>query len=154
KFDIKALLEQITLSQTYQRSSELPKTVKEASPELFAVAQLRPLSPEQLAWAIMQATGLTDAERKALGAKATEATVYARLGGNVAAFGKMFGGQPGPPDEGFQATLDQTLFLKNGPLLRSWLAPRAGNLADRLAKAKDAGAVAEELYLSVLSRYP
>ena len=42
----------------------------------------------------------------------------------------------------------------NGALLRSWLAPRAGNLMDRLGKLQDAGAVADELYLSVLTRPP
>lgn len=154
KYDVKAFLKQIALSKTYQRSSRLPKGMEEVPPQSFAVAQVRPLAPEQLAWAMMQATGLTDAERKALGKKATEAAVYARLGANVAAFVRVFGGTAGQPEEGFEATLDQTLFLQNGVLLRGWLAPRPGNLADRLGKLEDAKAVAEELYLSVLTRYP
>jgi hypothetical protein len=154
KFDVKAFLKQIALSETYQRSSRPPKGVEEVPPQSFAVAQVRPLSPEQLAWAMMQATGLTDAERKALGKKATEAALYARLGANVAQFVRVFGGPAGQPQEGFEATLDQTLFLQNGPLLRGWLAPRPGNLADRLARLTDAAAVAEELYLSVLTRRP
>jgi hypothetical protein len=67
----------------------------------------------------------------------------------------LFGSQAGEPaDLGFQATLDQTLFLANGALVRGWLAPRPGNLTDRLSKIKDAGPLAEELYLSVLTRYP
>jgi hypothetical protein len=155
KFDIKALLREIVLSKTYQRSSELPTGVKEVSERTFAVALLRPLTPEALAWSIMQATGLTDAERKALGPKATEATLYAKLAGNVTPFITTFGGPAGQPDDqGFQATLDQTLFFKNGALIRSWLAPRAGNLTDRLGQLKDADGVADELYLSVLTRYP
>ncbi len=154
KFDVKAFLREAALSKTYQRSSELPKGVEEASPRTFAVAAVRPLSPEQFAWAAMQATGLVDADRKALGTRATEAALYARLSGNVIPFVQVFGGPAGQPDDGFQATLDQTLFLKNGTLLRSWLAPRPGNLTERLGRLMDAGAVAEELYLSALTRPP
>src|SRR5262249_54622760 len=121
----------------------------------FAVAQLRALTPEQLARSMMQATGLTDVERKALGKNASEAALHAKLAGNVAPVVATFGGQPGQPESpDFQATLDQTLFLKNGALLRTWLAPRPGNLTGRLGELKDAGAVAEELYLSVLTRSP
>ncbi|MCI0457907.1 MAG: DUF1549 and DUF1553 domain-containing protein [Gemmataceae bacterium] len=154
KFDMKALLRQVAMSRTYQRSSEVPKGAKEAPARAFAVAQLRPLSPEQLAWSIMQATGLIDAERKALGKGATEAALLARLTPNLTAFVKIFGGTPGQPDEGFQATLDQALFVQNGALLRGWLALRPGNLTDRLGRLAGSGAVAEELYLSVLTRPP
>ncbi|MCC6419329.1 MAG: DUF1549 domain-containing protein [Gemmataceae bacterium] len=155
KYDVKAFLKQIALSQTYQRSSALPKGTKELpDPKTFAVAQVRGLSPEQFAWSMMQATGLTDAERKALGKKATDAAVFAKLAPNVTAFVGIFGGPAGTPDEGFQATLDQALFLQNGALMRTWLTPRPGNLMDRLGKLKDDAAVAEELYLSAFTRYP
>jgi hypothetical protein len=65
-----------------------------------------------------------------------------------------FGGKPGQPQDNLEATLDQALFLSNGKLVRGWLAPRAGNLTDRLAAMSEASAVAEELYLSVLTRMP
>jgi hypothetical protein len=39
-------------------------------------------------------------------------------------------------------------------LLAGWLNPGGGNLTERLAKIDDAAAVADELYLSVLSRRP
>src|SRR5262249_1953496 len=141
-FDVKALLREVALSTTYQRSSVLPAGRTEPPAASYAVAALRPLSPEQLAWSLMQATGLTAAERQPLGQKGTEAALYARLAGNVAPFVATFGSQPGQAEgQGFEATLDQTLFLKNGALLRGWLAPRPGNLADRLAKLKDVQAV-------------
>jgi hypothetical protein len=154
KFDIRAILRELVLSATYQRSSEMPPELKEASPSSYLVANLKPLSPEQLAWATMQATGLTDVERQALGKNANEATLYARLVGSVAPFVKTFGTQPGEPQQGFRATLEQALFVENGALIRGWLAPRAGNLADRLSRLKDASALTEELYLSVLTRLP
>jgi hypothetical protein len=155
KFDIKSFLRDIALSQTYQRSSELPKGGKELAENSFALALLKPLSPEQMAWSMMQATGLLDSERKAQGKKPNEQALFAKLANNEAPFVALFGSQAGEPaDLGFQATLDQTLFLANGALVRGWLAPRPGNLMDRLNKIKDGGPLAEELYLSVLTRYP
>jgi hypothetical protein len=155
KFDVKALLRELTESRAYQRSSALPKGVDEFPETTFAVALLRSLSAEQLAWSMMQATGLIDSERAAQGKKPNEQALFSRLSANEPAFVTLFGGQAGEPaDLGFQATLDQTLFLSNGALVRGWLAPRAGNLTDRLAKLKDASALADELYLSVLTRFP
>ena len=154
KFDIRNFLREIALSRTYQRSSELPAGVKDVSVKSLAAAHLKPLSPEQLAWSLMQATGRTDAERKALGKGATEAALYSRLATNVAPFVATFGGKPGQATGGFEATLDQTLFLVNGNLVHGWLPPRPGSLTDRLMQLKETDAVADELYLSVLTRLP
>jgi hypothetical protein len=155
KYDVKALVRAIVLSEAYQRSSEMPKG-KEIDAKSFAVAPLRAMTPEQFAWSLMQATGLIAAEKKAQGAKPNEAAVYAKLSAQVTPFVALFGTQPGDAafSQDFEATLDQTLFLANGGTLRDWLAARPGSLMDRLAAQKDAGAVAEELYLSVQTRPP
>jgi hypothetical protein len=153
KFDMRGFLRELALSQTYQRSSELPSGGKEPAPTSYTVALLKPLTPEQLAWSLMQATGLTDAERQALGKKATEAALYTRLAGNAAPVVKAFAGQSGKPQE-FDASLDQALFLANGPTVRGWLSPRPGNLTDRLSRLTNPDALAEELYLSVFTRLP
>jgi hypothetical protein len=152
QFDMRYFLRQIALSKTYQRSSEIPPGVKDVEAATYTVYPLKPLTPEQLAWALMQATGLVDAERLAQGGKATDATLVARLGGNVTPFVQAFGGQAGHA-EGFDARLEQALFISNGALVRSWLPPRAGNLVDRLSRL-DGDALADELYLSVLTRLP
>jgi hypothetical protein len=153
KFDVKAFLRELALTRTYQRSSDPPGGVKEVPPASFAAAPVKPMSPEQLAWSLMRATGLIDAERQAQGKNLDEKTLESSLAGNVAAIVAVFGTQPGQP-ESFQATLDQPLFLANGALLRDWIAPRPGNLADRLAQLQQADEVAEELFLSVLTRQP
>jgi hypothetical protein len=154
-YNVKAMIRAIVRSDAYQRSSEMPKG-KDIDPKTFGVAALKPLTPEQFAWSLMQATGLIAAERKAQGAKVNEAAIYTKLSAQVPAFVAMFGSQPGDPafNQDFQATLDQTLFLTNGPTLRDWLSPRPGSLIDRLNSQKDAGLLAEELYLSVLARLP
>lgn len=154
KHDVKALIRAIVLSDTYQRSSEAPKG-KEYDPKLFAVAPLKALTPEQFAWSLLQATGMIAAERKAQ-PKATDAAIYTKMTGLATPIVNLFGSQPGDPafNQDFEATLDQTLFLSNGPTLRDWLTPRPGSLIDRVNAQKDGNLVAEELYLSILSRMP
>ena len=74
--------------------------------------------------------------------------------GGAAGFAPLFGAGAGEPQDAFFATADQALFLNNGSMVRSWLAPSAENLTARLGKLTDARALAEELYLSILTRAP
>ena len=154
QFDVKYLLREIALSTTYQRTSEIPAAMTEVSPDRLLVAPLKPLSPEQLAYSVLEATGAADAERLALGKNLTDAALSAKLAGTVPPFRSMFGTRPGEPEEGFAATLDQTLFLKHGAAIRNLIARRAGNLLDRAAKLTDPATVADELFLSVYTRRP
>jgi hypothetical protein len=153
KFDLRWLLREIALSKTYQRGSTPSPSAAEAPANSLVVARLKPLAPEALGFSLAQATGLTDVERAALGKDPNEPALYRRLSGQVAPLIAAFAAQPGAAQE-FEPALDQALFLANGPLLRGWLAPRTGNLADRLNKLADGNAVAEEMYLSVLTRRP
>jgi hypothetical protein len=139
---------------------------------VFAAASLKPLSPEQLAWSQMQAAGLTNAPRAEAAAKkpATadadkakeisspaeqiEKTVYEKLRGNVPQFVTLFGNGPGQPAQDFQPTVNQALFFSNAELVRSWLQPAGDNLTARLGKFSDSTALADELYLSILTRRP
>src|SRR5262249_45714289 len=52
------------------------------------------------------------------------------------------------------STVDQALFVTNGEPIRGWLKPVPGWLIGRLNAMTDPSAVAEELYLSLLSRRP
>ncbi|NNE93735.1 MAG: DUF1553 domain-containing protein, partial [Verrucomicrobiales bacterium] len=66
----------------------------------------------------------------------------------------LFGGQAGLPQTDFFATADQALFLSNDGTVRGWLRPSGENLSGRLLKMEDPEAIAEELYLSILTRQP
>ena len=156
KYDIKSMLREIALSQTYQRSSRRKPDTAEPDAGKFLVAQLKPLSPEQFAQALMQASGLTDAERAALGDKATEEALSARLAGAEGVLVNLFGSEPGRIERGFDARADQALFLAHNGMVLGWIVPRPGNLCDRMSKmsADQPAAIADELYLSVLSRKP
>jgi len=134
----------------------------------FATSALKPLTPEQLSWSIMQATGVVVRQSSAAVAKLDkknppappqresllEATVNEKLKGNVSLFVKTFGAGGGQPQDEFFATVDQALFFTNGVKIRNWLNPAGGNLTDRLKKLKDPAACAEELYLAIFTRRP
>jgi hypothetical protein len=155
KYDMRALLRELALSKTYQRSSEMPAGMKDVAEDSFAVAHLKPLSAEQLAWALLEATGMTDAERVALGKNLTPPALDARLAAQARPIIATFAGPAGQPDnQTFQATINQALFVRNGSVVQAMLTARPGSLMDRLGKLKEADEVSEELYLSVLTRLP
>jgi hypothetical protein len=154
KYDLKWLVREIALSEAYQRSSENPAGLDDPPADRYLVAIMKPLTAEQFAYAAMQATGHTDAERAALGAKGTEQQLDARLAPRMGPFRGMLGRGVDPTADGFTATLDQTLFVKYGSAVRTLLTPRAGNLTDRLNKINNPDAVADELFAAVLSRRP
>lgn len=149
--------------------------ITDHSTKRFALAPLKPLTPEQLTWATMQAVGMVSAQQQALAEEAKksaaaagemtpearaalevrtlEQLVDAKLTGNINHFRDLFGQQPGQAPS-FQATVHQALFLANGGVLAGWVNASGGNLTERLSKLEDPAAVAEELYLSVFTRRP
>lgn len=188
-FDIKAFIRELASSRTYQRSSEPPPGVgsqpgpsssesAEGVPETFAVAALKPLSPEQMAWSVMQGLGLVaatrrqveqqlegpdprlraifqaDPKRRALRASMLEEGVHDRLEGNVAPFVNQFAAAAGQPQDATEPTVHQALFIANGQPIQSWVTPSGENLSARLSALGDPSAVAEELYLSLYTRRP
>jgi len=134
---------------------------------------LLPLSPEQLCWSIMQSTGQIEPLRAAAKreweaknkfteadqanpAKVTERDAGAealyreKLRAQEAQFVRFFGGAAGQPQTDFFATPEQALYFENGGVVRNW----ASTLAGRAATLPDPKAMAEELYLSTLTRLP
>ncbi len=160
--------------------TELAEATDELTSEMggrFALAQLKPLSPEQMCWSILEVTGVYERYRKveeaALAkakpltgpAAADKAVLHARaieveertfdkLKGNVAAFIRVYGAAAGQPQNDFFATADQALFAANGGSLNGWIAPAGGNVSERMIGEKDARKSALDLYLTVLSRPP
>jgi hypothetical protein len=165
-FDLKWLLREIMLSETYQRSSRLPEGVTKVEPASYRVTSPKGLTPEQLLRAVLRATGNT---KHAKGLKVDpEAKKFDRkgyfTGSNVelppslaemeAIFIQTFGRPPGEAEVDFSPGVNKSLFLMNDRLIQHWLKPRAGNLIDRLSKMDAPDAMAKEMYLAVLSRLP
>ncbi len=141
------------------------------------MAILKPLSAEQLAWSLMEASGQcapqrqaaertvsgdprlddiyeTDAKRRYLRDQTIEEYVYGKLNGVVGSFASLYGGAEGEPEQDFNATVHQALFLSNGSTIRGWLNPSGGNLIGRTQSLEDPRRVADELYQAILSRDP
>ena len=159
--------------------SEIPvlqQGVMDRLAQRFYVSNLRPLSPEQVAWSVMQVSGVLENYQKAvnleldktipldaaaladpvkvsLRAKQLEAGVFEKLKANADVFIRLFSAGAGQPQD-FFSTVDQALFFSNGGTIVSWLAPADGNLTGRLLKIDDPAGVAEELYLGILCRPP
>lgn len=167
--DIRGLLREIALSQTYQRSSVLPDGVQELPDSAFAVAPLRGLTAEQLSWSVLQATGHIEQHLTRLAAKQKDAAVkpdetlppwklrltqLAPLERQTQLLTRVFAGLPGQTEEGFQPVVDQALHLLNSPTMLPLLQDQPGTLVARLKAITAAEPLAEELYLSVLSRRP
>lgn len=182
EYDIRFLLREIALSRAYQRSSVHDHVngspAKNDDLRFYTVAIPKPLSPEQMAWSMMQATGVVEeklatleaaarkdeSKKKAAKNKRKETEAVAQpdpyrevdalrtgLKSEVDAFVKVFQTQ-GIQTSIFDASANQALFLRNGSLLQSWITPKRG-LTAKLAKL-ETPRLLDELYLSVYSRFP
>ncbi len=161
-YDLRDLLRELALTRTYQRSSQAVenRTIESQSLEdrtgdvtaeddhHYSVGRLKPLSPEQLAWSMMQATGVIDVELAETDSDATP--IDDAVQKHIETFAKVFGAA-GQSTQ-FDAAADQALFLRNGNLIHSWLTVKNGLVAS-LQKLDDPQ-LAKELYLRVFSRMP
>lgn len=136
KFDLKWLLRELALTRTYQRSGVLPADAKDPLPDRFAVALEKPLSAEQLFASVTTAVGTKPADAIKL------------------KFVKAFANPPMEPEGEFAPSLRASLFLMNDVELLKLLDPQPENLLTRLKALDSPEAVADELYVSVLSRRP
>jgi hypothetical protein len=172
-YSVKTFLRELALSATYQRSSLLPDGVdpEKIPAESFAVANMKGLSPEQLFASLLAATEagailekqiddalLEQATPNEEGAEPDPEKVAEtrrqKRAERVKEFVTVFGSVPGQPAEDFSASLPQALFLANSETVSEWVPAKLGNLTERLLAMKDSKQLADELFLSVLSRFP
>lgn len=136
------------------------------------VPRLRGLPPEAFADSLMQAAGIvatveakaraqikksppkemkeaTGEERNAIEAILVDKQTFEPLRTNFTQFVNLYAEAPG---QDFGATVNQALFFGNGGVVERWLNPEGSNLTARLVAMTDSGKLAEEMYLSVLTR--
>ncbi len=172
KYNINWMIRELALTKTYQRSSH-PPVSKDTIPEKkYATGLLKPLTPEQLAWSLMIATGETEQqmlapEKKKLKADPKKAEQIIKdpkwrnetmqniksLNSYVTVVVRMFSSPRGQKTN-FEASADQALFMSNGTTLQRWIRPGARKLSQHLIQLKDDTKTAQELYLATLSRMP
>jgi hypothetical protein len=149
-FDVRKLVRKILTSEHYARGGKAAPT--------------KPLSAEQMTFAVMAATGNLDRVLKGPIPEGSKFSTKDYLSGKKAEpptslpdiqklFAAVFGNAEGEPEVGFQPSMTHALFLMNDRLVLDWLKPHEGNLVARLSKLSG-DALAEELYLSVLTRKP
>ena len=140
-FDIKWLLKQIALSETYQRTSVLSEGQSPPPRDRFVLAHQKRISAEQLARSTLVALGeLSDYQAD-----------DERMEDYRKDFLKMFTNPPREPEVEFQPSVKGTLFALNSSRAMKLFERREGNLIDRLAELPD-DEIADELFLSILSR--
>ena len=164
-YDVRWLLTELANTKTYQRRRE--NSHKDAQLH-FACALLKPLSAEQLAWSLMEVTGvrtrtlvskqaaILKTDKKTGAAKKEklvwqEEAVHDAVKASVDQFTLNFGRQGGQKTN-FESTSEQALFLINGALVQSWVDPSVGSVTERLVKLQDPKQLADELYMTLLNR--
>jgi len=161
KFDLKWLLREFALTETYQRASLAPEGVdpNDVPLESFRIAIEKPMSSEQMIAAALVATGQWPKYRdQALAVPAASAdgkapalTEFDKLRER---FAKALANPPREPETEFAPSVKAALFLSNDSTVLAWLQAGDGNLVSRLVPLTDPEKLADELYLAVLSRMP
>lgn len=145
--------------------------------ERFEYSKLVALTPEQLAWSLLNSMGFVErqiAARLADIDKATpltaeqqqdqnlvqqrklQAYLQARkeLQGNVNVFVSLYGAGAGQPQGDFFATADQALFANNGGVIFSWAAAAGDNVTSKFISSTNVPEATTHLYLALLGRVP
>jgi len=149
-YDVRALVRRIVTNEAYGRGG----------PE----APSKPLSAEQMSAAVLLATGALERVSKAKAPDGARFSCKEYLSGKSQVppatladvqrlFVSVFGNAAGEPEVGFQPSMTHALFLMNDQVVLDWLKPHPGTLVARLSALKG-DAVADELYLGVLGRFP
>lgn len=141
---------------------------------LGQMARLRALTPEQLAFSILTASGSIESFRStaeaqvdkeppeslknaapeaapAIRALQVEVQTVQQASGFLATVAGLYGD---PLASDFQTSVNQALWLGNSPEITGWLKPGGRNLAARLTALADDGALADEAFLTVFARLP
>ena len=170
-------LARVEIDQQRSQMNEAIDSLQAEWTKTFAMRPLKPLTPEQMCWSILQVTGVYDryvaAEQAELEktaplaeadkldpAKAAarelelQQRVYDKLKANVGSFVSLYAPAAGQPQCDFFASANQALFAANGGEFNGWVVPAAANLTERIVQQTDPKAAAEDLYLTILNRLP
>jgi hypothetical protein len=147
QFDMRWLMREIALSQTYQRSSSFgDRPASDALPQSYRAALEKPLSSEQMLTSLRQALG-SDKPLE-IGKTDKNWTQWQAL------FDKALANPAREPEVAHNPTVKAALFLMHDTTVLAWIKPADGNLTARLLGHDDTASLTNELYVSVFSRQP
>lgn len=147
-FDMEWMIREITLSETWQRSSRLGDRIEPPPRETYQVGNERRLTAEQLFWSTLQATGNLDRLAPKDGEEPSDEFKALQSG-----FVTSFASEPKEPATDYTPAVKQALFLLNDSKVLSLLKPQPGNLIEKLLNLPDEQ-IADELFLSIFCRLP
>ena len=153
-YDFKWLLRELALSETYQRSSQLPEGVDQSPEDRFLVAIQKRITAEPLLWSTLRATGNRpeDVPLENVEAEDDDGEDFVGL---KERFRDAIANEPREPEHGFSPSLKSALFMMNDEEVQKLLEANDGSLVSELAASgKDDAAIAEALFLQVFSRLP
>ncbi len=143
-YDLRRLVRGIVLSQAYSRSSQWDSEERPSS-DLFAVAEVRPLTPIQYARSLSLAT----ADPQSFEGDMSDADRQQRIAGSAGTGNSNQFQQPG---DNFQVSADEALFFSNSDQVeRSYL---NGGLFRRLKDTPDQKQMIETAVWSIFARPP
>ncbi len=162
QYDIKWMLRQLALSQTYQRSSRYPVAsanaasaaasvnVEQVRPQSYLLANEKRMMAEQLLHSTLRATGNLERLQQAT----VDGKPNAELTELTKRFVAAFANEPREPEDQINPSVKGALFSLNDDLVLQLVSRQSGNLIDRLLAMTSDELLADELYLSVFTRRP
>lgn len=153
-FDLRWLIGELALTQTYARASTLPDGSTQQPDELYLTAHERHLTFEQQMRAFLTGTGELDRLSQNKKADSSDDARKFTLADFEKAFSAALANAPKEAEIHVSPTLRSSLFFRNSDFVQWALRSRTGNLIERASKLDDSGAMAEELYLATLTRLP
>lgn len=154
KFDFRALIRTITASETYQRSTT-PNASNEIDEQNYSRALLRRMDAEVLLDAVCQTTGV---DEKFAGVPAGTRAVQLWDSRVSHYFLKLFGrpirSTACSCERNVEPNVGQVLHFLNSPELQGKLEHGGGRLATMAETIREPEALADELYLTFLARFP
>lgn len=144
----------------------------------FQCGDILPLTAEQLTWSITEALGVVDRQRDALleeynkknksapsqpesnstdfvkDNKKIEYSLHTKVEQSLYDFIVNVHDYRGQPDGNYQATAREALFLSHSQKIQEWIQFGAQKLLERVGTHDKDDSIAQELYLTILSRHP
>jgi hypothetical protein len=148
-YDLDRLIAAIVSSRVYQLSS-VPASGDAPAETAFALARLKPLSPQQYAFSMILAAG--DGTFDQATERGARSKRYRELDNQAVSLAKL--GFFDPRNDRFQSSATEALFLSNHPEAQRLVAKAGNNLVSRLAAIQDVEQIVDTAAWTVLSRPP
>lgn len=149
-YNWKRLIRGIVLSDAYARSSEWAASTPVPSPETYAVAAIRPLTPRQLGLSLQLAVSNPSSHENVL-----DAAKWSQHRNGLEGAGNGWAGHFEQPTEHFQVSATESLFFSNAERVQNDLLRDGGDRLVSVLKAHTDRDVGIQIaYRAILSRSP